>query len=123
MKFIIRIILIAALSYLSGMLLPWWGIAIAAGFISFLLPGHGFNVFVSGFLGVGLLWMAYAWKTDIETGSVLSQKIVQLFPVSEVTYLILATGVIGGLVGAFSGLTGSTFRQIFMKKKQKSYYS
>ena len=123
MKFIIRIILIAALSYLSGMFLPWWGIVLVAAFISFLLPGHGFNVFVSGFLGVGLLWMAYAWKTDVETGSILSEKIVQLFPVDEVTYLILATGLIGGMVGAFSGLTGSTFRQIFMKKKQKSYYS
>lgn len=123
MKFIIRIILIAALTYLSGMIFPWWGIAIAAALISFLLPGHGFNVFVSGFLGVGLVWMAFAWKTDIETGSILSEKIVQLFPVSEVTYLILATGVIGGLVGAFSGLTGSSFRQIFMRKKQKSYYS
>ncbi len=123
MKFIIRIILIASLSYLSAMFFPWWGIALVAALVSFLLPGHGFNVFVSGFLGVGLLWMAFAWKTDIETASVLSEKIVQLFPVSEVTYLILATGLIGGLVGAFSGLTGSTFRQVFMKKKQKSYYS
>ena len=123
MKFIIRIILISSLSYLSAMFFPWWGIALVAALVSFLLPDHGFSVFVSGFLGAGLLWMALAWKTDIETASVLSEKIVQLFPVSEVNYLILATGLIGGLAGAFSGLTGSTFRQVFMKKKQKSYYS
>ena len=123
MKFIIRILLIAGVSYLFSMFLPWWGIALAAAMASFVLPGHGFNVFVSGFLGVGLLWMSYAWKTDVETGSIISEKIVQLFPVNDVSLLIIGTGVIGGLVGAFSGLTGSTFRQIFIKKKQKSYYN
>lgn len=123
MKFIARIILIAALTYFLSPFLPWWGIAVTAAFVSFLLPGHGFNVFVSGFLGIGLLWMAFAWKTDIESGSIMSEKILQMFPIDDVGLLIVATGVVGGIVGAFSALTGSTFRKIFMKKKQKSYYN
>lgn len=123
MKFIIRIILIAGLSYAAMMVLPWWGVAVAAALISFLIPGHGFNVFVSGFLGVGLLWLAYAWKVDVENNSIISEKVVTLFPVSDVLLLVIATGVIGGIVGAFSSLTGNTFRQIFMKKKKKSYYN
>lgn len=123
MKFIARIILIGTLSYFAAAFFPWWGIAIIAGVVSFLIPGHGFNVFISGFLGIGLLWMGFAWKIDIETNAIMSSKIIELFPINDITLLVIATGVIGGMVGAFGALTGSSFRHIFMKKRNKSYYN
>jgi hypothetical protein len=123
MKFIIRIILIGVICYFTANLLPWWSIAIVAATVSFLLPGNGFNVWLSGFLGVGLLWMAMAWKVDTESASIMSQKILELFPIKELGLLVITTGAIGGTVGAFSALTGSLFRKLFMKKKKKSYYN
>jgi hypothetical protein len=123
MKFILRIILISVICYFTANLLPWWSIAIVAAAVSFLLPGNGFNVWLSGFLGVGLLWMAMAWKVDTESASIMSEKILELFPIDELGLLVIATGAIGGLVGAFSALTGNLFRKMFMKKKKTSYYN
>lgn len=123
MKFILRIILIGVICYFTANLAPWWSVAFIAAVVSFLLPGNGLNVWLSGFLGVGLLWMGMAWKVDTESASIMSQKILELFPINELGLLVIVTGAIGGTVGAFSALTGNLFRKLFMKKKQKSYYN
>lgn len=123
MKLIIRIILIVALTYLLSMVAPWWILMMVAFVIGFLLHGNGFNVFISGFLGAGLLWMIYAWYLDTKTNSILSEKIVELFPFDDKIFLIVAAGLIGGLTGGFSCLAGNSFRQLFLKKKTKSFYN
>ncbi|PIB35655.1 hypothetical protein BFP72_09755 [Reichenbachiella sp. 5M10] len=123
MKFIIRLIAIGALSFLCALVMPWWSLILVAGCVAFLLPGGTFNSLLSGLLGGGLLWMAMAWVIDVETESILSTKIVELFPVDDVTMLIIATGVLGGVAGALGAFTGNSFRQMFVKKKEKSFYS
>ena len=123
MTFLIRLILISLASYALGYTMPWWSIIVCAVVVSFFLPGNNFNAFLSGFLGVGLLWMVLAWKVDMQTGSNISVKIAQLFQVDQSNLLIIGTGVVGALVGGFSAFTGNSFRQIFIKKKKKSLYS
>ena len=122
MKFIVRLIVISLSCFITAQFMPWWSIIVCSILISFLVPGNNFNAFLSGFLGVGLLWLIMAWKIDIETASIMSSKIVQLFPVSDANMLVILTGVLGGLVGGFSAYTGNSFRQIFMKKKKVSLY-
>ncbi|MEQ9287997.1 MAG: hypothetical protein RIG77_13855 [Cyclobacteriaceae bacterium] len=123
MIFITRLILISITCYLAGAIMPWWVIIVCSMVVSFLLPGHNFNSFLSGFLGVGLLWMVLAWKFDMESGSNMSSKMTQLFKIDDPIILILATGLIGGIVGGFSAFTGNSLRQIFIKKKKPSFYS
>jgi len=123
MIFIARLLLIALASLLTALFMPWWSLIVVAGIASFILPGNNFNAMLSGFLGAGLLWLVMAWKVDIETASIMSQKIVQLFPVDDTNTLILITGLIGGLSAALGAFTGNSFRQIFIKKKEKSFYS
>lgn len=123
MKILLRIALIAVLAYFVPFLFPWWSLAFCAIIIGFLIPGHLFNSFISGFLGAGAVWFFLAWRIDNETNSVLSSKMVQLFPVDDVFYLILLSGLIGALVSGFGMITGSSFRQIFVKKKSRSLYS
>lgn len=123
MLFIIKLLLITGLGLLGSFFMPWWIIILVAFIVAFLFPGNNFNAFLSGLLGGGVLWMAMAWKVDTETASILSSKVVQLFPVSDVNMLIILTGVIGGLSGAFGAFSGNSFRQLFDKKKEKSFYS
>ncbi|MFY0652733.1 MAG: hypothetical protein JXQ96_11895 [Cyclobacteriaceae bacterium] len=123
MIFILRLILIAFACYLAGILMPWWSVILCSIIISFFLPGHSFNAFLSGFLGVGLLWMVMAWKFDMEAGSNMSSKMTEIFKLDDPIYLIIVTGVIGAILGGFSALTGNTFRQVFIKKKKVSFYN
>ncbi len=123
MIFLVRLVIIAIMCYALGPVMPWWIVSVCAFVVSFFLPGNNFNAFLSGFLGVGLLWMVMAWKFDMEAGSHMSNKIAQLFQLDDPMYLILGTGAIGAIVGGFSAFTGNSFRQIFIKKKKASLYS
>ena len=124
MRFIVRFILIIALCYLAELYLPWWSIAAVAFLISYLLPGTFFSVFVSAFIGVGLLWSGMAWKIDSDTQSILTTKITELLSLPENAYLILITGAVGGLVAGMASLSGVSLRKMFNGKKRSSgYYS
>ncbi len=123
MKLIIKVMLIALLTYLSGIYFAWWGAVIVAAFISLLIPTSSFSAFVSGFIGAGIVWIVMAWKIDIESQGVLTNKVAQLFTVDDPIYLVIAAGLIGALAGGLGSLSGNSFRQIFIKKKKASFYS
>src|SRR5215471_16220802 len=100
MKLIASIILTALLSFVAGLYLPWWGIAIAA-FISILIvPLRSGRAFLAGFLGVFLLWAVLAWWVDLKNEHVLSRKIAEIFPLGGSSFaIIIVTAFIGALVG------------------------
>jgi hypothetical protein len=108
MKFFITTLLIALLSFLSGLYLPWWFFALAACLISALIPQRPFLAFLSGFLALFLLWGGLAWGIDTANNSILSGKIAQILPLGGSSFLlILVTGFIGALVGGGAALAGS----------------
>ncbi|CAD5268063.1 MULTISPECIES: hypothetical protein [unclassified Imperialibacter] len=123
MKLIIKVMLIAGLAYLSGLYLPWWGMVVVAAGVSLAIPTSSFGAFVSGFIGVGLLWMVISWKIDIESHSILTAKVAALFKVDDPIYLVIGSGFIGAIAGGLGSLWGNSFRQIFIKKKKASFYS
>jgi hypothetical protein len=116
MKLLVAIILTALLSFVGGIYLPWWSIAIAA-FISVLLvPLSGGRAFLAGFLGVFILWALLAWWIDIKNEHVLSRKVAQIFPLGGSSFaIILVTAFIGALVGGFAGMSGSYLRASAVK--------
>ena len=108
MKFIITTLLIALLSFLSGLYLPWWGFALAAFLVSALVPQRPGISFLAGFLGLFLLWSVLSWAMDAPNNSILSKKIAVLLPLGGSTVLlILITALVGALVGGGAALTGS----------------
>ena len=114
MKYILAILLTALLSFVMGLFLPWWSIAFAAFVVSLLIRQKPAMSFLSGFLGVFLLWEILAWWIDNRNDSILSQKIAQIIPLGgSVILLILLTSVTGALVGGFAALSGS-----FLRKKE-----
>lgn len=123
MKLFARIVLILVLTYLLSHYFQWWTIIAISFIVGFVIYGNGFNVFISGFLGGGLLWLSYAWHLDLQTSSILSNKIVELFPFDDNTFLVIGAGLIGAFSGGLGAVTGNSFRQLFIRKKTKSFYS
>lgn len=112
MKFISSILLTALLSFVAGLYLPWWSVAIAAWIAAVIIPLASWKSFLAGFLGVFLLWAVLAWWIDSKNNSLLSHKIAQLLPLGGSSFLlILTTAFIGALVAGFGGLTGSYVRK------------
>jgi hypothetical protein len=106
--------LIFLLSFIAGLYLPWWSIAIVA-FVAALLmqPKIGFG-FLAGFIGIFLLWASIALWIDVNNESILSRKVALLFPLGgSSVLLILVTAFVGGLVGGFAAMAGSSIRLRF----------
>jgi hypothetical protein len=107
-KFFVSILLTGLLSFVSGLYLPWWGIALAAGLVSLVIPQRPGMAFLSGFLAVFLLWALLAWSIDAANESILSKKIAMILPLGgSSVLLILITALVGALVGGLAALSGS----------------
>jgi hypothetical protein len=111
MKFLVAIILTALLAFISGLFLPWWGIAVTSLLVALLVHQKAGKAFLAGFLGVLLLWAALAWWIDMKNNGLLSKKIASVLPLGgNAIFLILITGLIGGLVAGFAAMSGSFLR-------------
>jgi len=123
MKLIFRILIIGAVTYLVSPYLTWWTGMVISTFICDLMPSSLLNAFISGFLGVGLVWMGQAWVLDVANDSAFSRVIIQLFPIEDPILLILITGLIGGISGGLAATTGASFKLMTKKTKRTGYYS
>jgi len=113
MKFITAIILTALTGFIAGILSfsPWWGFAITSFLVAVLVHQKGGKAFLSGFLGIFLLWAGLAWWMDMQNNGILSHKVAQILPLNgNSLLLILITGVVGGLVAGFAAMSGSYLR-------------
>jgi hypothetical protein len=111
MKFLVALILTVLLSFIAGLYLPWWSIAIAAFIVALLVHQKALKAFFSGFLGVFLLWGALAEWIDLKNESILSARIGELLTIGSHPFLlVLLTGLIGGLVAGFAAMSGSYLR-------------
>jgi hypothetical protein len=111
MKLFLRLILIGVLTYFLSLIFPWWIIVIIGIGVGLLIPGGSLSTFISGFIGVGIVWMGHAWNLDALNGSVFTLKMLEVLGLFDDTLLLIVfTGFIGGLVGGFATMTGSMFR-------------
>ena len=112
-KYILSILVTALLSFVSGLYLPWWGIAIGAFLVSAAIPQKPGFSFLSGFLGVFLLWEVLAWWIDNKNNGILSQKIAVLIPLGGSTVLLIViTSLVGALVAGSAALAGCYARRL-----------
>lgn len=118
------------IAFLSGILqyfLPWWTVAVVAALIGVAMPfKQKRQVFLCGFMGIALLWLAYVLWIDLSTWFVLSPKIARLLllPGSSVG-LWLLTVLVGGTTGGLGALCGNALRQIITgqrREKTATYY-
>lgn len=102
--------------------LPWWCLAPIAFLIGWLYSRNAWTAFFGGFLGGFLLWYATAWFSNNSNAGMLSAKVGQLFMGLQGSQLLLATGVLGALIGALSALTGRWAKEMLVKPSKKRNY-
>lgn len=119
----IQILLIAFLSLLAQLVLPWWSVAIVAFAVCYWRgadsrsQGAG-RAFGYGFAGVALVWLAYAVFVHVNTDGIFTGRMSQLLFKSDASaLLIVATAVLGGLVGGLAGLSGHFVRQALANQR------
>ena len=111
MKFLAALIITALVSFITGLYLPWWGIAIAAFIVALLVRQNAGMAFLSGFLALFLLWSGLAFWIDNGNESILSARIGELLGIGNNPFLLIfITAVIGALVAGFAAMSGSFLR-------------
>lgn len=116
MKFFLQLLFIFILGYVLELFFPWWTIAIAA-FLGGIIFDTRSN-FGAGFLAIALLWTAKALLIDYVAAAPLADRVATIFSLSK-PLLFVVTALIGGLVGGFAAMTGSSLNK---RKKKNSYY-
>ena len=110
-------LIILILSFASGFFLPWWVVAIAAFSAAFFAGKTPGQAFWSGFSAVFIVWIVLALFKSIPNNHILATKVAQLFHLPGWGYLLLITGIIGGLVSGFAALSGLFLQKAFEKQE------
>ena len=113
-KFIVSILLSALMAYAIGIYgnLPWWSFVVTNFIIAIALNQKPGKSFLSGALGIGLLWLTLALVIDNQNNHILSVKVANILPLKgSYIALIIITSVVGFLLGGLSSLTGSFVRK------------
>lgn len=113
MKFIATLLLSTLLAYASGIYseLPWFSFVITNLLVAIVIPQKPAVAFLSGAIGVGVLWAGLSIYMDTSNNHILSTKVAQILPLrGSYQKLIFLTVLIGFLIGGFASLTGSFIR-------------
>ncbi|MFD1143874.1 hypothetical protein ACFQ4C_22305 [Larkinella insperata] len=106
-------LLIALLSAVTQLFLPWWSIAVVAFGVCFWRSPTGWRAFGNGFLGIAVVWLLYALGIHFQTGGILTARMADLLLKTKSSVpLLLLTPLLGGLVGGFAGLAGQQVRAV-----------
>jgi len=122
-KFLGLFILVSLLVVLVGPYVPYWVLMIGVALASFLIGSGNFSSFLSCGLSFGLTWLVLSLYISIITDSELPQRMSKLMGLENESLILIGTGVLGFIVGSFSGLTGAMFRSLFQRKNSKSALS
>jgi hypothetical protein len=122
-KFFGLFILVALIVYFVGIYFPFWVIMILVALIVYLVGASPGSSFVAAGLSFGLVWLLLSIWISIDSGSDLPLKMAELMGLSNDNLLWFATGLIGLIIGGFSGLTGSLFRKVLEKRDKGIYKS
>lgn len=111
MKFIISILLTALLGFAAPLYFAWWSFVITSLIVAVAIHQKPLRAFITGFLGMFLLWAIHAIILDSANDHILSQKVAMILPLNgSYGLLIFITAFLGGLISGFAALTGSFAR-------------
>ena len=112
MKWFVSCLLIAFLSLAAELYLPFWSVAIVSFGVIAAIPQRSWSAFWCGFAGLFLLWAGLACYLDIANEHILSSRISLLvLKMDSPALLILATGIMGGILGGMGALSASFLRR------------
>lgn len=113
-----KIALIALIASLSQLVLPWWTIAVIPFAVDQIGKSRPYWSFSAGFYGISIYWMAIAFVLDYRNSHLLATRMLKIFGLPNYyILLILLTGLIGGIIGGLSAISGAYFQEAFRKQK------
>jgi len=121
MRFKLLTILTALLVVFVGPFVPFWVLMIGIGSLSALILPTGFGGFMGGGLGMGFSWIGISIYLGLTTASPLPDRMAEIFGVGSGMTLVAAVGILGFILGGFSGLSGVRLRKM-VKPKPKDIY-
>ena len=106
----ILIFLIVVVSLILQFFLPWWIIALTAFTLAFWKARSAGHAFGSGFTAIFLLWIVLGLFKSVPNEHLLANRVGEMFMLPPGSFnwivMLLATGIIGGMVGGLSALAG-----------------
>ncbi len=118
MQHFLKFLLILILAWLSSLIVPFWGVAVAGFVASLIVRSSYLSSFLIGFIAIFILWGSMAFYIDTETSSILTDRVGAILTVDP-PILILITALLGGLTGGLGSLSGSLVRG---KPPSEEYY-
>jgi hypothetical protein len=112
MKYFLGIIGIVILGFIVQSFFAWWSIMLVAAIIGASIKLSHLQSYLVGFLGVFILWGAYAAFLNNANNGILAEKMGVLFGGFGVVQMVLITAILGGIIGGFSALTGKLGRNL-----------
>lgn len=114
------ILLIAIISLILQLFLPWWIVAPVAFGLAYLSARSGRHAFRSGFVAILILWICMALVYSLPNQNLLANRVAQMFMLPESSFswiiMLLISGLIGGITAGVSALAGFYCRQAFTKR-------
>lgn len=107
------ILIIVLTAGIATWFMPWWMIAVFTFVVAVthqLKPKDGF---ISGFIGIALMWLAMALYRDIPNEHILSGRLAKMFGLPNYFLFIIITMILGGLVGGLAGWSGGLMNRAF----------
>jgi hypothetical protein len=91
---------------------PWWTFPVLVAIGSFFLGVRIWQGLIIGFLSGLIIWLSYSYYIDIKNEQILSEKIGNLFNGLGSSEILIATGILGGIIGMLGGIIGSSIAAI-----------
>ena len=118
MKFGKQFSIVVLTAFVAQFFAPWWAVLIA-GMIGAISIRSSYGVgFLSGFLGIAILWATQCYLMDAPQGFLIGNRIGGVLGL-EAFGLIAVTAVFGGVFGGLGGLLGISLRGGKPKKRRK----
>lgn len=121
-KFLAIVVLTMVLVFFLGMVIPYWALMLFVAATAFVLKFRPVVAFIGCGFGFGLAWTIVSYVILVKTGSLLPAQMAVLMGLPNEFLLFLTTGILGFLIGGFSGLTGSLLKNILSKKRDVYVY-
>lgn len=108
--------IILILSLIVSYVLPWWIVAIISFIAAFFIAKSSGNAFWSAFAAIFIVWVIQALFKSVPNNHILATRVAHLFPLGgQWIWLVLITGIIGGLVAGMSAWSGALFKKAMKK--------
>jgi hypothetical protein len=107
--------LIAILSWLVQMFLPWWSMIVVTAALCFFMGRTMKQVFFAGFFGCGLVWPLYGLYINAVNGSLMTDRMSNLFSLPGSWLLFLVSFLVAAIAGSIAAAAGYSLKLVLKR--------